>query len=195
MSTQASPSTSYDDARDFIARVHRLCEDPGKQAALRSGLRRPLDDCKRMHALIAPHVRTARNSNRERAYYAIAAMIAALPPQARGASAESQRRNFGVCLAQGVDRGTLRESAAEARINLLTRQSTEGVHRHLPSAALVLAQRPADVDWAQLLLDLRDWDDRRDRITRRWLQDFYRTRFKSEELADRPDDATPNEEN
>lgn len=92
-------------------------------------------------------------------------------------------RNFGQCLAEGVDRGALRESAAEARLNLLTRQSVDGVHRHLPAAVRVLADRPGSVDWAQLLVDLRWWDNYRDQITRRWLQSFYRTRSQAEREA------------
>ncbi|MFD0857244.1 type I-E CRISPR-associated protein Cse2/CasB [Actinomadura adrarensis] len=181
----------YLEARSFVDHVHALCEDPGKRAALRSGLGRPLDRCHRMHQVIAAMVPDKRD-NYQRAYYAIASMIASLPPQARGTSEEggpAEKRDFGVCLAEGVGR-TMRESAAEARLNLLTRQSVEGVHRHLPAAVRVLADRPSAVDWAQLLLDLRDWDYSRDRTTRRWLQSFYRTRLKAErEAAERADAA------
>ncbi|MBW8484435.1 type I-E CRISPR-associated protein Cse2/CasB [Actinomadura parmotrematis] len=181
----ASPARQPSEAADFIALVHRLCEDPGKRAALRSGLGQPIDKCQRMHKLIAAYVPAGRDTDRERAYYAIASMIASLPPQARGAqdAAQAKSRNFGVCLAEGVARGVLRESAAEARLNLLTRQSTKGLHRHLPAAVRALAVRPDSVDWTQLLLDIRTWDTSRERTARRWLQEFYRTRFKTDQAA------------
>ncbi|TMR33595.1 type I-E CRISPR-associated protein Cse2/CasB [Actinomadura geliboluensis] len=212
-------------ASEFVSTVFSLCEDPGKRAALRSGLGRPLDRCHRMHQVIAARVPPG-SQNSERAYYAVAAMIAALPPQARstvvreapevpgpagsapdGASedgAESTgngtalRRNFGQCLAEGVEHGVLRESAAEARLSLLTRQSVDGVHRHLPATVRVLADRSSAVDWAQLLVDLCRWDRHRDQITRRWLQSFYRTRSAAErqaaEQADRAEHDEPDAE-
>ncbi|SNS72343.1 type I-E CRISPR-associated protein Cse2/CasB [Actinomadura mexicana] len=202
MTTQTAPSenSTIRRAREFVADVVRLCDDPGKRAALRSGLGRPLDRCHRMHQVLAARVPTGSDS-RERAYYAVAAMIASLPPQARGTASPSaadqstddlgavRRRNFGQCLAEGVGRGALRETAAEARLNLLTRQSIDGVHRHLPAAVRAVADHPSAVDWAQLLADLHWWEHYRDQITRRWLQSFYRTRFQAErdaaEQADR----------
>ncbi|GAA1590131.1 hypothetical protein GCM10009678_85610 [Actinomadura kijaniata] len=178
-----APSDRRQQAEDFVARVHRLCdEDPGKRAALRSGLGRPLDRCHRMHPALAGHVPSG-SDNYERAYYAVAAMIASLPPHARGSAPDSPARDFGTCLAEAVGRAALRESAAEARLSLLTRQSTNGLHRHLPAAVRAVADHPAAVDWAQLLLDLRGWDDHRGRITRRWLQSFYRTRLRAEQQA------------
>ncbi|WP_206664213.1 type I-E CRISPR-associated protein Cse1/CasA [Thermomonospora catenispora] len=175
---------SLERPRRFVAEVFRLCEDPGKRAALRSGLGRPLDECHRMHKVIAARVPEERETV-QRAYYAIAAMIASLPPQARGEPPADALtgRNLGQCLAEGVNRGALRESAAEARLDLLTRQSVDGLHRHLPAVVRILADRSSAVDWAQLLLDLARWEDDRDRITRRWLQAFYRTRFKDELAA------------
>lgn len=191
---QSTPDTStFQRAQAFVDEVMQLCDDPGKRAALRSGLGRPLDRCHRMHQVLAARVPPGSDAS-ERAHYAVAAMIAALPPHARAAAAPTptdaadtpdaaRPRNFGQCLAEGVDRGALRESAAEARLNLLTRQSVDGVHRHLPAAVRVLADRPASVDWAQLLVDLRRWDTYRDRITRRWLQSFYRTRSQADREA------------
>lgn len=168
-------------SHQFVIEVFELCEDPGKRSALRSGLRRPLDECHRMHKVIAAKVPDERD-NRQRAYYAVAAMIASLPPQARGEppSDALTSRTLGQCLAEGVNRGVLRESSAEARLDLLTRQSVDGLHRHLPAVVRILADQLTALDWAQLLLDLQRWEDNRDRIARRWLQSFYRTRFKDE---------------
>ncbi len=84
--------------------------------------------------------------------------------------------SFGSTLGQAVVArdSSLRMSAAENRINLLTRQSTRGMHLHLPAAVNQVRAAGAPIDWGQLLADLVDWPYRSGRISRRWLQDFYR---------------------
>ncbi|MFD0883240.1 type I-E CRISPR-associated protein Cse1/CasA [Streptosporangium algeriense] len=190
--TQQTPALhpSLEGPHQFVTEVFRLCEDPGKRSALRSGLGRPLEECQRMHRVIAAKV-PDRREDTQRAYYAVAAMIASLPPQARkGPSADAPvGRNLGQCLAEGVARGTLRESTADGHLSMLTRQSVNGLHRHLPAVVRILADRSTAVDWVQLLVDLQRWEDNRGQITRRWLQSFYRTRFKAErEAAQAADD-------
>ncbi|MFI5690095.1 type I-E CRISPR-associated protein Cse2/CasB [Streptomyces sp. NPDC051636] len=187
-------------AHRFVAQVRTLCkDDPGKRAALRSGLGRPVDDCARMHWVIADLVPVPDRhyDSTERAYYAIAAMIASVPgpvsapahPAQTSAMPGTARRNLGECLAQAVEAGLMRESSAESRLRLLTKQSVGGLHRHLPSTVRILAGRPEGVDWAQLLVDLTFWERDRPCITRRWLQAFYRTRLRrdqhSADAADR----------
>ncbi|BAJ32231.1 MULTISPECIES: type I-E CRISPR-associated protein Cse2/CasB [Kitasatospora] len=73
----------------------------------------------------------------------------------------------------------MRESSAETRLNLLSRQSVDGLHRHLPGAVRQLREAGAPVDWAQLLVDLARWRRYGGEIKRRWLQDFYRERYRS----------------
>ncbi|WP_413754909.1 type I-E CRISPR-associated protein Cse2/CasB [Streptomyces sp. MMBL 11-3] len=84
--------------------------------------------------------------------------------------------SFGATLGHAViARGaSMRMSAAESRINLLTRQSLRGIHLHLPAAVNQVRTTDAAIDWGQLLADLVDWPDQSGRISRRWLQDFYR---------------------
>ena len=74
----------------FVADVIVLCEAPGARADLRSGLGRPVDHCGRMHRYLA--WRVSQGQHDERAYYAVAALIAARPRSARDADAE---RNAG----------------------------------------------------------------------------------------------------
>jgi CRISPR system Cascade subunit CasB len=83
---------------------------------------------------------------------------------------------FGATLGQAViaKDTSMRMSAAEARINLLTRQSLRGIHLHLPAAVNQVRTTDATIDWGQLLADLVDWPYQSGRISRRWLQDFYR---------------------
>ncbi|TVZ90483.1 type I-E CRISPR-associated protein Cse2/CasB [Streptomyces sp. BK340] len=63
--------------RRFTAAVLHACErDPGARAALRSGLGKDLDAMPRMHRVIAHLVPSAASEDTQRAYYAVAAVIA-----------------------------------------------------------------------------------------------------------------------
>ncbi|MFI7342974.1 type I-E CRISPR-associated protein Cse2/CasB [Streptomyces sp. NPDC050085] len=195
-SSASAHESPYADEYRFVGQVLRICEEsPGARAALRSGLRKRVDDCERMHWVIAGLVPEAHRhyENTERAYYAIAAMIAsASASKSHAGTAPEQtvrsRRNFGECLAGAVDAGLLRESSAEARLRLLTKQSVGGLHRTLPASVRIVGEQLQFGDWVRLLADLRAWDLDRPRVTRQWHQSFYRTRLRSErEAADRAD--------
>ncbi|MFJ6015339.1 type I-E CRISPR-associated protein Cse2/CasB [Streptomyces sp. NPDC092952] len=84
--------------------------------------------------------------------------------------------SFGATLGQAaIAKGaSMRMSAAENSINLLARQSLRGIHLHLPSAVNRVRTTDAPIDWGQLLADLVNWPHGSGRISRRWLQDFYR---------------------
>lgn len=185
---------------DWVAQVSR--DDPGARSALRSGLRKDLDSVRRMHRLVAPWLPEGRSADVERAYYAVAAMIASQPRGALAAPdpestdddpahadgeqmpAKSMRRRrvslgtvFATAVAEGPGREKeMRAGTAESRLNLLTRQSVNGLHRHLPASVGYLRSLDVDVDWAQLLDDLSNWRRNSGRISRTWLQDFYRLR-------------------
>ncbi|MFE4055245.1 type I-E CRISPR-associated protein Cse2/CasB [Streptomyces sp. NPDC059096] len=84
---------------------------------------------------------------------------------------------FAKAVTTGPDRDrAMRDSTAEDRLNLLTRQSAQGLHRHLPSSVGYLRELDVPVDWAQLLSDLIAWPRHSGAIARRWLQDYYRLR-------------------
>ncbi|MFF2744126.1 type I-E CRISPR-associated protein Cse2/CasB [Kitasatospora sp. NPDC058048] len=94
-------------------------------------------------------------------------------------------RSLGQAFAEGVLKGGqgtgLRETSAETRLNLLTRQSVDGLHRHLPGAVRQLRGSEVDIDWAQLLIDLCQWRRRSGTVKRIWLQDYHRTLRKDDE--------------
>ncbi|WP_433888464.1 type I-E CRISPR-associated protein Cse2/CasB [Streptomyces sp. CA-111067] len=205
----------------YIRRIEDLCRtDPGARIALRKGLRRGLDDVahtRGMHRLITPWLPqgTETVETEQRAYFTVAALIAAQPrhsftaaeteddadqagdgesvpvaaatdttapvPPAEAGPARRPRRSgssLGIAFASAVVLSPGREremrlSTAESRLNLLTRQSLDGLHRHLPASVGYLRNLDVPVDWARLLADLIAWPTRSGQISRRWLQDFY----------------------
>jgi CRISPR system Cascade subunit CasB len=238
VTTQAPPSAAIpaprcdeepprlDRYRAFTKAVLTKCAgDPGARSALRSGVRKDLDSVPRMHRVIAHLVPQNVSEDTQRAYYAVAAMIAeqarrgAAPDaggtaagketaeptaQAETAPAAAERAgesNYGTSLgasfALAVVRSPgherkMRRQTAESRLNLLCKQGVPGVHRHLPASIRYLRSLDVPVDWARLLQDLVDWRRHSARITRRWLQDFYR-RLQEEErrLRDQADSQEP----
>ncbi|MEI5100875.1 type I-E CRISPR-associated protein Cse2/CasB [Streptomyces sp. PmtG] len=214
---RAEPSLRTGKYQKFVTQIEAQCaRDPGVRVALRRGLRRDLDDVRGLHRIVAPWLPAHPSEAEERAFYAIAAMIADRPrhtftttdsdsdtgagatipadatetgdtPPAVPAIAEEtaavparmRRDSLGASYARAVlaqaGRG-LREETAEARLNLLTRQSLSGLHRHLPGSIRHLRDAGADIDYAVLLSDLATWPHNSKRTARRWLQDYYRLR-------------------
>ncbi|MFD3332197.1 type I-E CRISPR-associated protein Cse2/CasB [Streptomyces sp. NPDC058700] len=119
--------------------------------------------------------------------------VAASAREGEDTRSERWGRSLGHCLAQAVVHSPGREremraSTAEARLHLLTRQSASGLHRHLPATVRYLRQTGIDVDWARLMEDLIAWPAFSGRISRRWLQDYYRVTDKSRnDKSDRED--------
>ncbi|GAA1141559.1 type I-E CRISPR-associated protein Cse2/CasB [Streptomyces javensis] len=181
-------------AREFVAAMLQLCaQDRGARAALRTGVGKHPDEARRMHRYVAVWL-PSLDEDTQRAYYAVAALIAARrDSEAPGQAGQAGKRppgsrfgeSLGVAFAAAVarPRDGLRESSAEMRLNLLTRQSVAGIHRHLPAAVRQLCDKQIQPDWAQLVVDVRGWRDQRGRTGRRWLQDFYRARRQAEIAA------------
>ncbi|MEV7124204.1 type I-E CRISPR-associated protein Cse2/CasB [Kitasatospora griseola] len=202
----------------FTAWVEQRCAaDPGVRSALRRGAGKGLDRVPSMHRFVARWLPDGAGDDVQRAYYTVAAMIAAqrrsqytvpastegeaeaagadgavrdaedAPQDAAGAGPDDgapearrlSRQSLGRSFAQAVASEGMRESSAETRLNLLSRQSVDGLHRHLPGAVRQLREAGAPVDWAQLLGDLAGWRQYGGEVKRRWLQDFYRERHRS----------------
>ncbi|GAA2258419.1 hypothetical protein GCM10010415_20140 [Streptomyces atrovirens] len=238
MTTTAPPATRLALYRKYVEEITTRCgEDPGVRVALRKGLRRGLDDVSPLHRIVAPWLPEERGEAEERAFYAVAAMIADRPrhsftsraddetpgPDGQGptattenesepspttheepTSAEEQkpiararRDSLGASFARAVvsqgGQSGVRQDTAEARLNLLTRQSLEGLHRHLPASIRLLRSGDTDVDFAVLLADLAAWPQYSKAISRRWLQDFYRIRNAAIEAAARRRDSEDDE--
>ncbi|MFE4599411.1 type I-E CRISPR-associated protein Cse2/CasB [Kitasatospora indigofera] len=216
-SPQSAPAGSLQKARAFTRWIDRRSfEDPGVRSALRRGRGRDLDAVPFMHRFVAGWLteEQLRDPDVQRAYYTVASLIAsqrrdqfAAAKSGAGTASESEGRygrSLGAAFADGVAKGEagLRESSAETRLNLLSRQSVAGLHRHLPGAVQQLRDKQVDVDWAQLLVDLSRWRRHCGAIKRRWLQDYYQARQadvyrraldadSNTDVQPSPDNATP----
>jgi len=170
----------------YVAHVQAACRtDPGKRAALRSGLGRRPEQAYRMHAVVARWLDAGAGPAKERAFYTVASLIAAQPPSARSEPDEQQgdvgkRTSLGAALGLVAktlpgDRRRIAEGSAERRLHLLVRQGVDGIHRQLPVTVRLVRAAGIPVDWVRLIDELSRWPTDHDRIAKRWLQDFYRT--------------------
>lgn len=174
----------------FVAAVQERCRDSGRRAALRSGLRRLPKDAHRMHGALPWGLMPEQmGQTEERAYYTVAALIAAQPRPARDIEAGDTETgdegsqeappgrvsNLGATFGQAVFTQAMKEGTAETRLHLLARQGADGIHRHLPAVVRHLRAERVDLDWARLLRDLIRWGQDRDQVAKEWLQAYYRT--------------------
>ncbi|GAA3739280.1 CRISPR type I-E-associated protein CasB/Cse2 [Spinactinospora alkalitolerans] len=193
-------------ATSLVADVRGILDKPGPRAELRRavGMEPGNPRCWHAHRHVEPHLPGDRDEATERAFLAVAALIAAQPPaargQERGRGVESEEPdstqvpgepaspftgNLGVVLAHAVDRRAIGDTAAEGRLHLLCRQDTAGVHRQLPRLVFQLRNSRVHVDWVQLACDLSEWENDRDRVVKNWLQGYHRTLHRLKAQRDR----------
>lgn len=183
--------------RSFVEKVIWHCKNtPGARAALRSitgvssrQTAAAADEI--VTAALAPTDPSALTPDRQRAYYTLAAMIAAVPAKVElkpgGPNAtHPYGRDLGRCLAAAVVDKKLAEAAARRHMELLTKQDLDGLHLHLPGTVTLI---PETVDWVMLLRDLRDWPARGDEIARRWRQGFFHSLLAGQRAAAEAADA------
>ncbi|WP_238782975.1 type I-E CRISPR-associated protein Cse2/CasB [Streptomyces monomycini] len=191
-STPSAPAArpSQQRASDrFIAYVQQLCASNRTRAELRRGLGLPVDRCNYLHRYLVPFLAPTHGKQvpreQRRAYYAVAALIAARPRAVRdtepagwheGRPPENwfARANLGACLGRAAADGVLKARSAEGVLHLMCQQSAESIHPGLPALTRQLANGGVAVDWAVLLEDLARWDRDRDRIATRWLESYFR---------------------
>ncbi|WP_436979144.1 type I-E CRISPR-associated protein Cse2/CasB [Streptomyces sp. enrichment culture] len=174
----------------FVREIRQLCADnPAAHARLRRGLGRDIDQVAGMHEFVAHWLPDKRNRERDRAYYAVAALIADQPRHVvRSGSADNTEAeqptgiygsSYGHTLAEAVlnspaQERSRRSDSTRRRLDLLVRQSPSGLHRYLPSVTRLLRQYETEPDWAQLLNDLTRWPWNAADIGSRWQQDYFR---------------------
>ncbi|MEW1892295.1 type I-E CRISPR-associated protein Cse2/CasB [Streptomyces sp. NPDC085659] len=168
----------------FVSYIHDLCQDNRTRAELRRGLSLPVERCNYMHRYLVPWLHRHDDVNypdTRRAYYGVASLIAARPRTARqtepakpSATAWHLRPNLGSALGDAVRKDVMKPGTAESALHLMCRQSSDAVHRTLPSLTRQLLNGGIAVDWAVLLKDLSWWTHDRDAIATRWLDQYFR---------------------
>lgn len=177
--------------------------DAGARAALADGLRRPPERFPQaaVRAILAAAldhgpdparaiwgkgVHDGLAEEREYAYYTVAALIASQARDARDQQADTrgvEHRSLGRSLAL-LDAGTSfdEETPRESDLRLMAKQGLSGIHAVVPDVVRQLRNRPdpVPVDWTQLILDLTAWPYQRETVTKRWNDDYYRTRYKNQ---------------
>lgn len=194
VSAPPNPSTGRASDR-FVTYVHHVCESTQGRAALRRGLGLPVERCNQLHRYLVPWLRDhddQHHADVRRAYYAVAALIAARPRSARDATPVTsasaswyERPNLGASLGRAVAKGVLKANSAESALHLMARQSSDAIHPGLPALVRQLLGGGVRVDWAVLLEDLAWWNRSRDRIATLWLESYFRT------VDGTPDPAAP----
>lgn len=198
-------------AREITRLVSR---SPGDRSVLRHSLgRNPEQVAVGVHRIVVPLLPADPPEHVERAYYAVAALIAAQPrgardqavasapaagiadetavrPAGNGTPGAARRVNLGCSLAQAVHQGGNAKSM-EDRLQLLARQDADGIYRHLPRLIMQLRGDQVRIDWGLLARDLARWGNQPRLVAKEWTQEFYRaaTRLTKEknrtaELAD-----------
>jgi CRISPR system Cascade subunit CasB len=155
-----------------------------------------------VHRIVAPLLPKDVKESEERAYYAVAALIAAQDRNARdqtrskdgpetapaSASAqeapsgpgeedgEPERPSLGYSLAQLAHKSDRDKSKVIGdRLELLARQDLDGLYRHLPRLILQVRGDQVRIDWGVLVRDLTRWAHDPRQVAKEWAQDYYRT--------------------
>jgi CRISPR system Cascade subunit CasB len=188
---------------DRLAREIMLltAKSPGDRSVLRHSLGRPPEDVVMgVHRIVAPLLPRDVKVAEERAYYAVAALIASQDRSARdqattddehdgsdsadpegtaGEAGEDDspgRPNLGYSLAQLAHKSSRdRSRALGDRLELLARQDVDGLYRHLPRLIHQVRADQVSIDWGVLIRDLTRWAYNPRQVAKEWAQDFYRT--------------------
>lgn len=164
---------------------------PGERAALRRSIGADPADLDTVRAparrVVAGHLHDSDGPAVERAFYAVAALVAGQPrdtgadatddkrseqPSKRRDEQGKQRTDLGTALARSVlqepwkhaageddpEDENRKDSPQEKRLHLLCRQDLDGLHRHLPRVMRFLRSQDIEVDWPLLACDLAAWN-------------------------------------
>lgn len=181
--TADRPPRWSDSLEEFL---RSIASNKAAMADLRTGRNKPPEACMRMHRWVSPFVGDAQvNTGRERSVYAVASMFATHPDLRR------TDRGLGTSLSRLRSAGRFSDTGIEGRLIRLCRSSTsEELCRNMPPVVSLIAAAEGAISWSALAADIDRWDFRSDRVSRRWLRDFYAP-SPSGESADNTDNAEP----
>ncbi len=154
----------------FIAHLEELAErDRGALAALRRGLGREPGTVAQMHPYVVRWLPRQTWKGVEEAYYLVASLFSLHPP--RQPRTERRGASFASSLADLARR--VASTGPERRMIAMLNCHVEDLPEHLRQSTSLLRSHEIQVDWAQLLRDLKNWEHPDKRVQRRWARDFW----------------------
>ncbi|MEU6091031.1 type I-E CRISPR-associated protein Cse2/CasB [Streptomyces sp. NPDC047085] len=176
----------------FVTHIRDLCSTPRIRRLLENGRGKPVTDCPDMDKYL---IKPSHGFGARRAHYTIASLIAQerpapdwTPPTASTAPSPPKdteprtpsthwhtRPNLGRTLAGTAHTHPHTGGGLERDLQVLTRLSTDQLHRRLPHVVGRLLKLGARCDFAVLLEDLAHWDWARPEVSGRWRNGFYLT--------------------
>jgi CRISPR system Cascade subunit CasB len=144
--------------------------DRGSLAALRRGLGKRPGESPEMY----PHVmRFEPKPWEEESYFLVASLFALWHQGSLSGAIGSTRGSIGESFRRVQDQSD--SESIERRFVALLNAHREDLPEHLRHAVSLMrsAKHPVSINWDRLLGDLRNWDDERRNVQRRWARDFW----------------------
>lgn len=149
----------------FITYLESLREDRGALAALRRGLGQPLGQAREMYPYVVRWLPPQASSQREAAFYLVAALFAYhSDPGGNGNAGQAFRR----ALSPDSD-----SSAIERRFTALLTAHQDDLPFYLRQAIGFLKSKDVPVDWHQLLTDVLGWGHPAGYVQKQWARAFW----------------------
>lgn len=165
--TPAAPVTPSQDP--FIAYITRVVEDPGARAQLRRAVRQRPEQAVTAHQYLASWTRDDR-PHTAAVLYAVASWMAAH----RDSTPDATRPTFGLALRRAA--GRYSEATIETRLLALARATADQtLYQQVPALLRMLDSAGAIPSYTALKRDLLRWPSARDKVVRRWMEEYYRS--------------------
>ena len=166
--------------------IDKVTADPGVRAELRRALRRSPEQAVTAHRYLAAWTRDDR-PHTAAVLYAVASWMAAH----RDGLPDRSRPTFGAALRRAADRYA--EKTIETRLLALSRATPDqALYQQIPALLRMLDSAGAIPSYTALKRDLLRWPTSRDKVVRRWMEEYYRAAPQppTEPAAPRPDAPT-----
>ena len=168
-----SEISSFNEEKREIPRFVQVLFDPANLgsaknlAILRSGIYQWPDQISRIHSLITPHIPEADHDPWcEAVYYLIGTLFAYYPENI-------DRGNMGSHFRLAGPYGSVQEQHIENQFSLLLSSDTQELSMRLQKVVDLLRSKVIKVNWAELFMDLLQWDAPGQPVQKKWANDFW----------------------
>ncbi len=171
--TERVTSTRDKQEENFIKALREL--DAAGRARLKRNAGNALNEARNVYDVFYAMVPAGVDQDR---YFLVATLYAF--GTRRSDPLDNPQRNFGASLR--LVRDSEKAGSLDRRFNALLDADSQQLPFRLRQLVSLLSARRVAVDWAQLLTDLRYWNDANRRVQRRWAQAYYQQATTSETL-------------